>query len=242
MAISKEAGSIGTRRQVLESMASAVSLVLVGCAAAPSQPRVTSAADASSKSDSDSEKEAEVTPAEDLMQEHGLIERVLLIYDEVAGRVERGEAADLSLVGDAASIVKTFVEAYHEQLEEGYVFSRLKDQQGQLVSTLTDQHEKGRTLTERITRLSQGSDRAALARDLRSFTRMYRPHAAWEDTVLFPAFRRVVGREQYRELGEKFEEEEHQRFGEHGFEDILARVAKVEQGLDMADLSKFTPA
>jgi hypothetical protein len=35
-----------------------------------------------------------------------------------------------------------------------------------------------------------------LAQTLRSFQRMYRPHAAREDTALFPAFRAVVGRGQ----------------------------------------------
>ena len=45
------------------------------------------------------------------------------------------------------------------------------------------------------------------SRSLRAFGRMYRPHAAREDTVLFPAFRDVVGRAAYRELGEQFEEQ-----------------------------------
>jgi hypothetical protein len=35
---------------------------------------------------------------------------------------------------------------------------------------------------------------------------MYRPHAVREDTVVFPAFRSVVGHSAYRELGEQFED------------------------------------
>src|SRR5262249_44242197 len=42
------------------------------------------------------------------------------------------------------------------------------------------------------------------------------PHTAREDTVLFPAFREVVGRAGYRELGERFEDKEHELFGEPG--------------------------
>ena len=69
---------------------------------------------------------------------------------------------------------------------------------------------------------------------------MYRPHAAREDTVLFPAFRDTVGRSEYRELGEQFEEKEHELFGEHGFENTVAEVARLEARLGIADLARFT--
>jgi hypothetical protein len=71
---------------------------------------------------------------------------------------------------------------------------------------------------------------------------MYRPHAAREDTVLFPAFRDVVGRAAYRELGEQFEEHEHERFGERGFETVVSEVSDLEQALGIHDLARFTPA
>ena len=71
---------------------------------------------------------------------------------------------------------------------------------------------------------------------------MYRPHAAREDTVLFPAFRDVVGRAAYRELGEEFEEKEHARFGEHGFRAVVGEVADLERALGIDDLASFTPA
>jgi len=241
--------SKASRRDAIEALASAAGLFLVGCAAnpAPATPHVVGSASdgdrAAGKSEEGSGDEAEVTPGEDLMQEHGVIERVLLIYDEVAGRLERGERADLSVIGNAAGIVKTFVEAYHEKIEEAYVFPRLESagQQVTLVSTLRGQHDKGREVTAEIERRAQGQADPELARLLRSFSRMYRPHAAWEDTVVFPAFRKVVGRNEYGDLGEKFEEEEHQRFGEHGFEDIVARLFTMEQALGLGDISVYTP-
>ena len=59
--------------------------------------------------------------------------------------------------------------------------------------------------------------------------------------MAFPAFRKVIGRAGYRELGEQFEEEEHRRFGEDGFEKTVAEVAGIEAALGIADLSRFTP-
>src|SRR4051794_7630536 len=58
--------------------------------------------------------EAEVTPGEDLMQEHGVVDRILLIYDEAAHRLEHGLPLDPAVVVGAAGIVRAFVENYHE--------------------------------------------------------------------------------------------------------------------------------
>jgi hemerythrin-like domain-containing protein len=77
---------------------------------------------------------------------------------------------------------------------------------------------------------------------LRLFARMYRPHAAREDTVLFPALRSVVSAHEYDALGEEFEEKEHKLFGEDGFEKVVAEVAGLEKQLGLNDLASFTPS
>jgi hemerythrin-like domain-containing protein len=222
------------RREFLLTAASASGLALVGCASTSS----------TSRPEGDAEDEAaEVTPGEDLMQEHGVLERILLLYAEAARRLEQGKPLDLSVVKSAADIIRRFVEDYHEKLEEEFVFPRLEAarQEVELVSVLRRQHQRGRELTEEIARLSTGRAEAPdLSPALLRFERMYRPHAAHEDTVLFPAFRRVVGRSAYRELGEQFEEREHERFGERGFEGTVTEVARLEAALNIADLAAFT--
>jgi len=187
--------------------------------------------------------EAEVTPGEDLMQEHGLLERILLIYDEAVRRIEQREPFDLTVLTSSAGIVRRFVEDYHERLEEQFVFPRLQTarRETELVAVLLRQHERGREVTIDILRRAGSAATPELAQRLRSFARMYRPHAAREDTVLFPAFREVIGGEGYRELGEQFEDKEHELFGEQGFENTVAEVARLEAALGIADLAKFTP-
>jgi hypothetical protein len=69
---------------------------------------------------------------------------------------------------------------------------------------------------------------------------MYRPHAAREDTVLFPELRGLVGGAAYHELGEQFEDKEKQMLGDHGFEHAVAEVAKLEQAFGLDDLAKLT--
>lgn len=186
--------------------------------------------------------EAEVTPGEDLMQEHGLLERILLVYGETASRLERRAAVDGTVVARAADLVRRFVEDYHEQLEERHLFTRLEAAgvEVELVATLRQQHRRGRELTGEIRRLA-ATPGPELAEVLRRFERMYRPHAAREDTVLFPAFRRLVRGAEYRELGERFEAEEHARLGARGFTGAVGEVAELERALAIGDLAMFTP-
>ena len=82
---------------------------------------------------------------------------------------------------------------------------------------------------------------AQLVDPLRRFTWMYRPHEAREDTVLFPAFRGLVGAKELDRLGDVFEEREHELFGERGFEKLVDEVAGIEKALGIGDLGAFTP-
>jgi hemerythrin-like domain-containing protein len=176
------------------------------------------------------------------MQEHGVLDRVLLIYEEVARRIAAGSSFDPATVADAAGIIRRFIEGYHEKNEEQFVFPQLQaaGRETDLVSILLGQHQRGRETTDAILRAAGGNESNKLANLLRGFSRMYRPHAAREDTVLFPAFREVVGRSAYRELGEQFERKEHELLGEHGFENTVAEVARLEATLGIGDLSRFT--
>ena len=109
-------------------------------------------------------EEAEVTPGEDLMQEHGIVERIALIYDEAARRIEAHEAVDLGVVSGAAGVVKRFIEEYHEQSEERFVFPRLQAarRETELVGVLLRQHESGRRVTAEILRTAS-SDSSTVA-------------------------------------------------------------------------------
>lgn len=185
-------------------------------------------------------KEPGISPTEDLMREHGLLNRVLLVYEECARRLEAGE--EVKALPGAAKIIRDFIEGYHEQLEEQQLFPRFRKagRLTDLVDTLETQHAAGRRITAEL--LAGAADRSRTPRLLRSFSRMYRPHEAREDTVLFPAFRELVGEREYDKLGDIFEDREHQLFGERGFEGKVDEVARIEQALGIADLAQFTPS
>ena len=158
-------------------------------------------------------KKEEVSPGEDLMREHGVLNRVLLVYEEGARRLEGQEDPRAEVLGAAAALIRRFIEGYHEKLEEAQLFPRF-EKAGKLVdlvSVLRQQHGAGRGVTDEIAKLAvpgiAGADRGRLASSLRKFVRMYRPHEAREDTVLFPAFHDLVSEKEYARLGEQFEDE-----------------------------------
>ena len=190
----------------------------------------------------------EVSPPEDLMQEHGLLNRVLLIYDTCRAHLMDKTSFPMEAIANSATIVRTFVEDYHEKQEENYLFPRFKkaNQLTDLVDVLLQQHQAGRRVTDEIISLTKSSSKTdteqqRLIQLLASFNKMYRPHEAREDTILFPAFRKIVSHHEYDSLGEEFEDNEHKLFGEDGFETMVNKVADIEKTLGIYELKQFTP-
>lgn len=190
----------------------------------------------------------EVSPVEDLMREHGVLSRNLLIYDEIIRRLKKGTKYPAEVLAGAARLIRRFIEEYHEKLEEDYLFPRF-EKAGKLVDLvkiLLEQHRAGRRLTERILKLAasgvmeERDKKRHLAQYLRLFTQMYRPHKAREDTVLFPAFHSIVSPDEYESLGDVFEAKEQELFGKDGFEKMVEEVASLEKKLSIYELSQFT--
>jgi len=188
-------------------------------------------------------------PGEDLMTEHGLLIRILLIYRHLIAGQASGQPVEAAHARNSALIIHDYIEAFHEGLEEAYVFPRLM-RAGQLkptVSTLLLQHARGRELTQLILAESRGggalqtaaAERIASA--MAAFVRMYEPHEAREDTVVYPAFRALLTPGEIADLGERFADLQREQFGRDAFTAMVERVAAIEQALGIYDLAQFTP-
>ncbi|GAB2475693.1 hemerythrin domain-containing protein [Jatrophihabitans fulvus] len=198
-------------------------------------------------------KAAEASPAavpdvpsanEELMVEHGVLKRVLLCYRAVIDRVDAGRDVPEGVVTDGAQLVLDYVENFHEGLEEAYVFPSVRDAQPALVRTLLEQHDRGRRLTASLlgapARLT-ASARPRVRQELAAFVRMYEPHEAWEDTVIYPALRAALRPGRLAELAERFQELADKEFGDAALGRALQRVTGIEQRLGIDDLASFTP-
>jgi len=197
----------------------------------------------------DAKKKAEdaISPPEDLMREHAILDRILLIYESGMRRLGQGEDIDPAVFVQSATIMRDFIHDYHEKSEEELVFPRFKTagRMVELVNVLLTQHGAGRKLTERILAAAPQArsrePREAMGRDIQALIAMYRPHAAREETDLFPTLRQLVTGDEYDGIADELEKRERQAFGADGFEKIAKKVAEVETVIGIHDLDVFTP-
>jgi hemerythrin-like domain-containing protein len=195
-------------------------------------------------------EEGDVTAIEDLMREHGVLRRALLVYQEAAGKLrDQPGSVPTEALEKVAQLFRAFGEDYHEKkLEEAFIFPAVKKGQSPAsayVDVLLEQHLRGREITSYVLAVT-GSDKiptnntASFVKALESFVRMYEHHAALEDTVIFPAWKAALREGELDEMGAKFEEIEQEQFGGDGFDAALKRMADIEESLGLAKLEMFT--
>lgn len=196
---------------------------------------------------------------EDLMTDHGLLKRILLIYREASHRLRTGDTLDPNTVFHSAQIVHDYIESFHEGIEEGFIFPTLvkTNTLADTVRTLLVQHDRGRKITVAIIGatsamamngmptapgLRTAAGRAQVAGWLDAFVTMYEPHEAREDTEVFPAFRQVTTDRQFALISEQVAEAQHRDYGDNAITHFLEQIAGIEKQLGIHDLSSFTPA
>ena len=237
------------RRQLITGISlTGAGILLTACRTQPS-----ATGSATNKEDGPAPGEAtpvDVTAAEDLMREHGILRRALLVYQESALRL-RQDATSVppDALEKAAKLFRVFGEDYHEQkLEEVFIFPIVKKSPGaaaSYVDVLLAQHARGREITDYVLAITQADKIATnsvepLAKALESFARMYEHHAAIEDTIIFPAWKSATGEAELDELAAKFEEIENEQFGGDGFDAALSRMEEIESSLGLSNLEMFT--
>jgi hemerythrin-like domain-containing protein len=197
------------------------------------------------------EGDKDVSATEDLMREHGILRRALLVYTVAWQRLRSVGHADIrpAALQHAAQLFRTFGEDYHERkLEEDIIFPAVRKLKG-MVATYPDilkqQHDRGRELTSYVLEVTKGGKLSSaniypLSDALREFVLMYEMHAAREDTELFPAWKAALPAREYKDMGERFERIEKQTFGHDGFDDALKQIEDIERDFGMPTLSMVT--
>ncbi|HET6974764.1 MAG TPA: hemerythrin domain-containing protein [Pyrinomonadaceae bacterium] len=240
------------RRRVLTGLSLAGAGVLINaCRNTPSSTGAATNDEKKNEGPAPGEAESvEVTATEDLMREHGILRRALLVYQESATRLRQDPASVPSeALEKTANLFRVFGEDYHEKkLEEVFIFPTVKKAPGSAptyVDVLLAQHVRGREITDYLLSVSKAeripsNSVEPLAKTLESFVRMYAHHAAIEDTIVFPAWKATAGQSELDELGAKFEDIEHEQFGDDGFEVALKRMEEIETSLGLSNLEMFT--
>jgi hemerythrin-like domain-containing protein len=242
------------RRSFLVFSSVTGTLLVAGCgkenaaASDKSAGQATRAAPSDEAKNTQGKDEPEVTAVEDLMREHGVIRRALVVYREAGIRLRSNSTGlPMDALQKTAKLIRSFAEDYHEKkLEEAYILPALKRAGGPAardIDTLIAQHQRGREITDYILGMSTGDIAPAkgesLARTLESFCRMYEEHAAIEDTIIFPAWKKTMSAKQLDEMGDLFEDIEKKTFGKDGFDDAVDQIEAIEHSFGL-ELAQFT--
>jgi hemerythrin-like domain-containing protein len=235
------------RDSITWGSAAAIALPLIGQSFAQESMKEGSEKEESKQTD---EKEPEVTATEDLMREHGVIRRALLVYYELIPQLRQQPLkVNAAALQQTAKLFRTFGEDYHERmLEEQHIFPMVRKHGPEFqkyVDTLTEQHNRGREITDYVLAVTKGGrissvNAKPLASVFESFVLMYENHAAREDTIVFPAWKKNFSDKQLDDISDQFEEIEHKMFGRDGFDDAEKKISGIENELGFGDLSKFT--
>ena len=240
--------SNSTRRQCIRtSTIVSAGLLLAGCRDGVGTNSQTKVSNESPAKPDENQMGGEVTATEDLMREHGVLRRALLVYSAAAIKLRSNPSA---IAADAlqktAKLFQAFGEEYHEKkLEEAFIFPAVKKAGGEAATypdILIVQHNRGREITDYIISVTQGAklgpgNAEPLAKSLEAFVLMYRNHAAREDTIIFPAWKQTMTDKQLDEMNDKFEDIEHEQFG---FEDAVKQISEIENSLGLSDIAQFT--
>jgi len=133
-----------------------------------------------------------------LMIEHRLIERMLLVIEDVLGKIESKHRVDPVFVDIAVDFIRVYADRTHHGKEEDILFRELNNKpltakDRQIMKELIEEHVFGRQTTKALidanTRYRNGDDAALadIAATLQTLIDFYPKHIEKEDKVFFPS-------------------------------------------------------
>ena len=142
-----------------------------------------------------------------LMIEHRLIERMLLVIEDVLGKIESKHRVDPVFVDIAVDFIRVYADRTHHGKEEDILFRELNNksltpEDRQLMKELIEEHVFGRQTTKALveanTRYRNGDETALadIAERLQTLIEFYPRHIQKEDKVFFPSSRNYFTEEE----------------------------------------------
>ncbi len=176
-----------------------------------------------------------------LMEEHRVIEKVLVSLETAANRLSAGQTIPMDFFFKAVDFIRNFADGCHHKKEEGILFVAMSanglSQDSEPLSIFLEEHEDGRRLTrsmlegaERV----QGGDTASVqevAQNALDYVMLLREHIQKEDHVLFPMAEDLIPIAQHQQLMAEFNRIEHENEVHEKYLRIADELAKAAAGI-----------
>ncbi len=195
-----------------------------------------------------SERSMNVTAPEALSREHAMLIRLLLAIDNVVDQAIEDRKTDLRPINSAARVIDNVVADHHMAFEEQSVYPRMEriDYLSGLTETLEGQHDDARAVNDLVLDLTKSgkvkgkAELDELVLLTKSFKDMITAHAAWEETIIFPAMYDLLSENDMDDVNRKFMEAERQLLGGKGPEMLYREIDSIEEAAGTNDLAMYT--
>jgi hemerythrin-like domain-containing protein len=170
-----------------------------------------------------------------LRQEHEAILKMLDVTDNVAGRLERGEAVRQEVLPDLLEFFRLFADQCHHGKEEDLLFPLLEQKgiprPGGPIGVMLHEHEEGRALIgemrDAAEAMKSGAAGARWAGAARDYVALLRAHIQKENDVLFVMAERLLSAGEQEQLAQAFEKLEVSKMGPGTHERLHAMIDKM---------------
>lgn len=174
-----------------------------------------------------------------LMDEHRVIERVLISLEAEADRLAHGETVRPGFFLDAADFASGFADKCHHQKEEGVLFPAMTTHgvpaTGGAIEMMLDEHEAGRAYVRQLRnaagQLASGDPDAVrqIIAAARGYAALLRDHIEKEDEVLFPMAAEMIPEPVHDEVMAMFESIEKEDTGPQGHAQLLELAERLQR-------------
>ena len=181
-----------------------------------------------------------LSATETLKEEHRLIERLLRVLAQAAGKVEKGEEVSPTVFARALDFIRNFADRCHHGKEEDCLFPALEahglPRHAGPVAVMLSEHEEGRQyvqgMAQALEQWQKGDKSAsrAVARNARGYAALLANHIPKEDNILYPMGENILPEAVKKGLLEAYEGVE-KRLGEGKHHEYVRLVEELEKEL-----------
>lgn len=174
-----------------------------------------------------------------LMEEHRLIERVLVALEKAARRLDSGEAIRPDFFIEASEFFKGFTDGCHHKKEENVLFPAMVkgglSYQFGPVAVMLSEHDEGRTynnglrLAAERMQSEESNAKTQVMQHALNYVTLLKQHITKEDNVLFPMADQVIPTFKHAQIYEDFDHIEYEETGEGIHEKYLQLALRLEK-------------
>lgn len=187
----------------------------------------------------------QISVPEELSREHAMTDRILMAIENVLVTGQGNPDMDLTPINRAARLINESLIEHHAEFEEKYLYPKLEGRMSRFIDVLKTQHNQIKQANTLIMDLS-GKDRLDndMERDemlllCKGMKDLITAHAAWEETVLFPAVYEYLSDRDIRQLNDQMRMMEKEEEKKGGIERQFKELLDIESMAGTDDLSSF---